>query len=177
MSPGPRERLIAATIELVRERGVHGAGLADVLERSGTARGSVYQHFPGGKGQLVAEAVRMAGDHLEGLMTRAVADDPERPAAAMVEALLDWWAREIRRHGGDRGCPIAAAAVDPDPVVQAAALHVFDRLHRRLTEATGDAETAGFVLSAVEGATLRARVTGDPRALDEVRRQAPRLLG
>lgn len=171
MSPGPRERLVTATIELVRERGVHGAGLADVLERAGTARGSVYQHFPEGKGQLVAEAVRVAGEHLERLM--AEHDDP----VAMVDALLAWWSREIDRHGGRRGCPIAAAAVDPDPVVNAAALEVFGRLHRRLTDATGDAALAGFVLSAVEGAVLRSRVTGDTAALDEVRTQARALLG
>jgi TetR/AcrR family transcriptional repressor of lmrAB and yxaGH operons len=171
MSPGPRERLVAATIDLVRERGVHGAGLADVLERAGTARGSVYQHFPDGKGQLVAEAVRVAGDHLEGLV--AAHEEP----VAMVDALLAWWAREIDRHGGRRGCPVAAAAVDPDPAVNAAALEVFERLHRRLADAIGDAARAGFVLSAVEGAVLRSRVAGDTTALDEVRSQLRTLLG
>ena len=54
MPPGPRERLIASAIDLVRARGVDGTGLAELLEHSGTARRSIYQHFPGGK----AEAAR-----------------------------------------------------------------------------------------------------------------------
>jgi TetR/AcrR family transcriptional repressor of lmrAB and yxaGH operons len=176
MPPGPRDRLVAATIDLVRERGVHGTGLADVLERSGTARASIYQHFPGGKGQLVAEAVRVAGDHLERVADRGLDAGASTRGAAMVEALLDWWSREITRHGGERGCPVAAAAVDADPLVRAAADGVFARLHRRLADEVGDAGLAGFVLSAVEGAVLRSRAAQDPAALEEARHQVRRLL-
>lgn len=177
MATGARDRIVTATIALVRERGVHGTGVAEVLERSGAARGSIYQHFPAGKPALVAEAVRVAGQHLERLMTDGAAAAPEQPAIAMLEALLDWWEREIRRHGGALGCPIAAAAVDDDPVVNAAAQAVFERLHALLSETTGDPSGASVALSAVEGAILRSRVARDPEPLDDVRRHLTGLLG
>ncbi len=42
---------------LIAERGVHGMSIADVLERSGAPRGSVYYHFPGGKDEMVLAAM------------------------------------------------------------------------------------------------------------------------
>ncbi|MCP9625448.1 TetR/AcrR family transcriptional regulator, partial [Nocardia otitidiscaviarum] len=56
MSAGPRDRLIESAIELVREQGVHGAGLSALLDRSRASRNSLYQHFPEGKGELVEGA-------------------------------------------------------------------------------------------------------------------------
>ncbi|MGL5445276.1 MAG: TetR family transcriptional regulator, partial [[Mycobacterium] stephanolepidis] len=44
VTPGPRQRLIDSAIAMMRERGVYGTGLADLLKRSGTARNSIYQH-------------------------------------------------------------------------------------------------------------------------------------
>lgn len=177
MATGARDRIVTATIALVRERGVHGTGVAEVLERSGAARGSIYQHFPAGKPALVAEAVRVAGLHLERIMTEGAAAAPNRPAVAMLEALLDWWEREIGRHGGALGCPVAAAAVDADPVVNAAAQAVFERLHGLLDETTGDTVGASVAISAVEGAILRSRVARSPRPLDDVRRHLTGLVG
>lgn len=177
MATGARDRIVSATITLVRERGVHGTGVAEVLERSGAARGSLYLHFPDGKPALVAEAVRVAGHHLERIMSDGAAAAPERPAVGMLVALLDWWEREIARHGGTLGCPVAAAAVDDDPVVNAAAQAVFERLQALLSGATGDPSTASVALSAVEGAILRSRVARDPAPLGDVRNHLAALLG
>jgi TetR/AcrR family transcriptional repressor of lmrAB and yxaGH operons len=46
MTAGPRTRLIESTIELVREQGVHAAGLATLLERGNVSRNSL---LPAGK--------------------------------------------------------------------------------------------------------------------------------
>ncbi len=51
---GPRARLIESAIQLVREQGVHAAGLAALLDRGKASRNSLYQHFPEGKSELVA---------------------------------------------------------------------------------------------------------------------------
>jgi AcrR family transcriptional regulator len=53
-----RDDMIRAAIELLCERGYAGTSFGDVLERSGAPRGSIYHHFPGGKQQLVTEAVQ-----------------------------------------------------------------------------------------------------------------------
>ena len=55
-----RDRMIQSAALLFRERGIEGTAFADVLQRSGAPRGSVYHHFPGGKQQLAEEATRWA---------------------------------------------------------------------------------------------------------------------
>lgn len=44
---------------MVQEFGVHAAGLTELLKRSNTARNSLYQHFPAGRGELVVTATQL----------------------------------------------------------------------------------------------------------------------
>src|SRR6478736_1028021 len=53
--------LIATAITMVQERGVHATGLSDLLRRSAAARNSIYQHFPGGKTELMVAVTDTAG--------------------------------------------------------------------------------------------------------------------
>jgi hypothetical protein len=43
-----KARMVQAAEQLLRERGHDATAFADVLERSGAPRGSVYFHFPAG---------------------------------------------------------------------------------------------------------------------------------
>ena len=55
--------MVLSALYLIAERGVQGTSIADVLERSGAPRGSVYHHFPGGKDEIVGAAMEyMATD-------------------------------------------------------------------------------------------------------------------
>ncbi len=49
MAGDVRQRMVLSALYLIAECGVQGTSIADVLERSGAPRGSVYHHFPGGK--------------------------------------------------------------------------------------------------------------------------------
>ena len=50
--------MLEAATQLFRVQGLHATGLAEVLEKSGAPRGSLYHYFPGGKEQLAVEALR-----------------------------------------------------------------------------------------------------------------------
>lgn len=172
--PGARDRLVSATITLLRERGVHGTGVAEVLERSGAARGSIYQHFPGGKEDLVVEATRSAGR----IAARHVASTSDGTAASTLDALVDWWRATLVRHDFGRGCPVAAAALDDSPAVLDAAASVLtewsDLLARVLMTEPGlddDAahRLAGFTIAAVEGALLQCRAQRSTAPLEDAR--------
>ena len=58
MAGDVRQRMVLSALYLFAERGVQGTSIADVLERSGAPRGSVYHHFPGGKDEIVSAAKR-----------------------------------------------------------------------------------------------------------------------
>ena len=60
----PRERMVISTALLIRERGAHSTAISDVLEHSGAPRGSAYHYFPGGRTQLLCEAVDYAAEYL-----------------------------------------------------------------------------------------------------------------
>src|SRR5580693_3044746 len=69
--PSPRERMVVSAALLIRERGAHATAISDVLEHSGAPRGSAYHYFPGGRTQLLCEAVDYAGEHVAAIVTEA----------------------------------------------------------------------------------------------------------
>ena len=56
-----RDRIVRSAAELVRERGVHGVGLRQIVAHANGPRGSLQRYFPGGKTQLIIEALNLAG--------------------------------------------------------------------------------------------------------------------
>src|SRR5690242_673458 len=56
-----RDRIVRSAAALVRERGVHGVGLRQIVDHADGPRGSLQRYFPGGKTQLITEALNLAG--------------------------------------------------------------------------------------------------------------------
>lgn len=79
---GTRDRLLTASVDLMRSRGFRGTALKDVTVAAGATTGSLYHFFPGGKDELVDAAIR--GD---GAAHEAVFVDVARRAAGPGEAL------------------------------------------------------------------------------------------
>lgn len=176
MTAGPRERLITSTIALVREHGVEGTGLTELINHSGAARGSIYQHFPGGKADLVEAATYAAGRWVSrSVASLAALGDPEAIVTAIVEATRLSFEKEHYRYG----CPVAAAASSGPGHTQAeqAAAAVFADWQAALASVFGTAgieaasaeSFASFVISALEGAILRSRASGTSDAFHAAR--------
>ncbi|WP_188113532.1 TetR/AcrR family transcriptional regulator [Nocardioides humilatus] len=176
MTAGPRERLVIGAIELVRRNGVAGTGLAELLTHSGTARGSIYQHFPGGKDELVEASVRLAGD----VMTFRADAQPRTPDEIVALVVASSRSALVESDFG-LGCPVVAAATaGPEhAAVVAAAGEVFAAWTAALADALvssgmprGAAPSfAGLVISAVEGALVQARARRSTQPFDDVEAQ------
>ena len=172
-----RDALIASITDLVRRRGVAGAGLNALLEDSGVARRTVYLNFPGGKAELVTEATRIAGQGLSAVIRSA--DDGGDPIQA-VRTFIDQWKAQLRATEMQAGCPIVAAILgrtEAPAAAQAAAQAVDDWqtvLADRLAGAGADPDNAcslaTLVIAAIEGAVLIALASGSTDALDDVGR-------
>lgn len=180
--------MVVSAALLIRERGARATAIADVLAHSGAPRGSAYHHFPGGRTQLLCEAVDYAGEYIAGVIETAV-NSPD-----LLDTLIDRYREQLISTDFRAGCPIAAVSVeagfdsDADrdrmaPVVERAAA-VFDRWTGLIAQrfvADGLAadradELAVFATSALEGALLLARVRRDLAPLDLVHRQLRSLL-
>lgn len=181
MASGPRQRLVAAAIELVRERGVEGAGLSDLLQRSGSARRSIYQHFPAGKLELIAASTRAAGGWMRRIL-RDMGATVETPR--LLALMIGEISKDLVRQDFRLGCPIAAAASADATVVRAAAGEVFagwvEELEGMLVRdgrtAAEAHSLAGFLVSAIEGAMLCARAVRSTEPLDQAAEQLSRLI-
>ena len=53
--------MIESAVVLLAKQGYRATSFDAVLERSKAPRGSIYHHFPGGKDELIAAAIDLAG--------------------------------------------------------------------------------------------------------------------
>lgn len=180
----PRRRMIASAALLLREQGLTGTSLGDVLEHSGAPRGSIYHHFPGGKVELVEAAVGSAGRFIEATLERAArSGDP----VAALHLFTAAWRQTLEASDFRAGCPIVAVAVeaqDDAPQLAAAAAAVFEAWRAvlvRLLVSSGVAHRradtiATTMVAAIEGAIVLCRARRDAQPLDDVGRELERLV-
>ena len=179
----PRERMVISAALLIRERGAHATAISDVLEHSGAPRGSAYHYFPGGRTQLLCEAVDYAGEHVAAIIAEA------RSGPELMDTLIDKYRRQLLDTGFRAGCPVVAVSVEAgeeermEPVVERAA-SVFDRwtdliAQRFISDGIAReraADLAVLATTALEGAIVLTRVRRDLTPLDVVHRQLRDLL-
>jgi AcrR family transcriptional regulator len=169
MSLDSREKMILAAQELLSERGYAGTSFGDVIERSGAPRGSIYHHFPGGKQQLVTEAVQR---YAAGVLAAIAKADEAGSSVDTVRVFVDVVRRGLRASDFRLGCAIAGVVLDATPSdVELLALTsaAFQGWRVRLAGAfrrDGATEAqarrlATLVVASVEGAMMLARAERD----------------
>ncbi|MFF4541069.1 TetR/AcrR family transcriptional regulator [Streptomyces aureus] len=184
---GPRERMVFSAAQLIRRDGVMATGMREVAAHANAPRGSLRHYFPGGKEQLVNEAVAWAGRYAARRVARFMGALSEPTPSGLFAAMVQQWTDEYRASGFEGGCPVAAATVDcaqSTDSTRDAAADAFARWTRPVAEALTDmgvpadeAEPlATLMISALEGALLIARAERDDRALTVVARELGPLL-
>jgi AcrR family transcriptional regulator len=183
---GHRERMVVSAALLIRERGAHPTAIADVLEHSGAPRGSAYHYFPGGRTQLLCEAIDYAGEYVAAKIANA------ESGLDALDKLVDDYRKQLLNTDFRAGCPVVAVTVeagDPDrpdaavPVIERAAA-AFTRWTNLIAErlvADGVPieradELAMLTTTSIEGAIVVARASRDVKPLDLVHRQLRALL-
>jgi len=171
--------MVYSAVQLVRERGVTATGVRDVVSHAQAPRGSFQHYFPGGKDQLVSEALLWAGDYAADWVARYTASARRPTPSGLFAHLASYWTSEFTRRGFARGCPIMATAADlaaaESPVgepMRAALARWDDALisalrHMGVPTARGR-RLATVMLSALEGAIMMARVRNSIRPLTTV---------
>ena len=173
-APASRDRMIEAAIDLLRESGLSGAGINEVVRHSGAPKGSVYHFFPDGKQQLATEALAVHAERVQAFMVRSLGTSAS--PATRVKSLFDAFARRVEESDFRRSCPAGAVCLDLDPSLD----HLRPVLAQMFTEwieliarhvDLGDARRsrsfAGLVLTAIEGAYIRCRAERSSRPFRE----------
>lgn len=173
-----RDRIVRSATALVRERGVHGVGLREIVAHADGPRGSLQRYFPGGKTQLITEALNLAGaevlhDTESGLRAATTLADA-------IDAIFAPWRRVLVESNFTMGCPIAATIIDAsgDDRLRDEARALLDQwrdsVHAALVKFGAQKSTArddaSVLLAAIEGALILSRANQSAEPLDTVQR-------
>jgi TetR/AcrR family transcriptional regulator, lmrAB and yxaGH operons repressor len=159
-----RDRMIGATITLMRRSGFSGAGINEVIRESGAPKGSLYHYFPGGKEQLATEALLDYSRGVLAFMDAAMAN--ETAAAAKVKALFGALARRLETGEFQSSCAAGTVTLDLEPeteplrrVIAGLFSDWVDLIarHFAIADRRRAKSFAGLVLTAIEGAYVRGR--------------------
>lgn len=171
---GSRQRMIEATIALLRASGLSGAGINEIVRESGAPKGSVYHFFPGGKLQICSEALQVYVQRVEEFIDAALGS--RQAPAGKVKALFDAFARRVAEGDFRRSCAVGAVTLDLDAdletlrAVLAAAFSDWVAAiarHFDFADARRTRSFAGLVLTSIEGAYIRCRAEHSNRPFKE----------
>jgi AcrR family transcriptional regulator len=169
-----RDRIVDVSAELLRRQGYAATGVKQIVTAAQAPFGSLYHHFPGGKEQLGAEAIRVSGALYEQLI--AAIFDPALDPPSAVRAFFAGAAEHLRETDYADACPIATVSLEvssTSETMREACAEVFESwiracVVRLVSSGLGEArsrELAIAMFAALEGAFVLARAVRSTEAL------------
>jgi TetR/AcrR family transcriptional regulator, transcriptional repressor for nem operon len=168
-----RERIVAATCDLIGERGVAETSLDDVLERAGASKSQLYHYFEDRYGLLRA-VVDHSADRVLGDLSPL---DSWKAIRTWFDSLVELQVE--RRACG--GCPLGSLVGQLAEADEQARLALADSFGRweshlsdglrsmqargKLARSADVAELATATLAAIQGGLILTQTTRDPRRL------------
>src|ERR1700691_3426719 len=108
----PREGMVGSAAQLIRRKGVSGPGMREIVTEADAPRGSLQHYFPGGKEELVSDALLWMGDVSARRIRRCLRQLESRTPSALLAAIVETWQRDLTNEQFIAGCPLVAAAAD-----------------------------------------------------------------
>ncbi len=179
-----RRRLVAGAADMIRRRGLAATSVRDLAKHARAPLGSTYHYFPGGKAELAAEAVALAGELTAAGLTRELRRGP----AEGLNSFLRRWRNSLLDSDFRAGCPVLAVSIEDVPEAEgaprAAAAAAFTGWIEILTsslcehgaEAAAAERTATLIVAAFEGSVAMCRAERSTATLDRVGEQLDTLV-
>lgn len=169
-----RQRMVTSAALMLRERGVAGTSIAGVLEHSHGPRGSVRHHFPGGRVELLTDALRWVGDLVSSQLRSGV--DAGLAPAELFGQICEYYQHQLATTDFAAGCPIGAAAQEAyaDNNLGPVVADIIDTWTALLAESltthgrepSEAADLALLCISTLEGAITISRVQHSTRPIE-----------
>jgi AcrR family transcriptional regulator len=182
--PEHRQRLIVGAADMLRRRGLAATSIRDLAKHTGAPLGSTYHYFPGGKEQLVTEAIQWAGGTYAHILKRQL----ERGPVAGLRGFIALWRQTIVDSDFRAGCPVLAVSVQEpakdDAGVLPAAAQIFETWERLLAKSLHahgasrrqSAQLATLIVASVEGTVVMCRAKRTTKPLDDIAPQLTALV-
>jgi AcrR family transcriptional regulator len=179
--------MVRSAAQLIRRKGVSGTGMREIVTEADAPRGSLQHYFPGGKEEIVSDALLWSGDVAARRIHRYLGELTSRTPSALLACIVDTWRRELTQEQFSAGCPLVAAAADTAAtseqlrqVLRRAFDGWLEPLSKSLVELGIPLDRADnlaiVVIAALEGAIILARVRRDLTPFDALIRELGPLL-
>jgi AcrR family transcriptional regulator len=189
--------MVAGAADLMSRRGVNATSMREVVRHTGTPRGSIGHHFPGGKQQLIEDALVFAGKQVSGPLAHLT---ETRGAIVGLRTFIALWRQTLERTKFQAGCPVLAVAVEqyvndatekdrePDEAAQQHLLDLangvfadwqqimFTALRREGVAPARARRLAALVIASTEGTVAMCRAARSAQPLDDVRQELELVL-
>lgn len=173
----PRERMVRSAAQLIRRKGVSGTGMREIVTEADAPRGSLQHYFPGGKEEIVSDALLWSGEVAARRIHRCLGELTSRTPSALLASIVDIWRRELTEEQFSAGCPLVAAAADTAATseqLRQVLRRAFDGWLEPLSKSLVDLgvplersdNLAIVVIAALEGAIILARIRRDLTPFD-----------
>jgi TetR/AcrR family transcriptional repressor of nem operon len=169
------DRIVEIASARIREEGIDGPGVAEIMKAAGLTHGGFYKHFES-RDELIDEAAEHVFEDSRRSMAAAI-DGAADPLAAFVDGYLSTGHRD----GPEAGCGVVALGTDaPRAGARVRAAYTdqvrfyLAELERLIGDLDGEAATrkqAVVALSMLVGSLLIARAVDDPALSDELLRE------
>jgi AcrR family transcriptional regulator len=182
--PEIRQRMVIGAADMLRRKGLAATSIRELAKHTGTPLGSTYHYFPGGKQQLVSEAIRWAGGTVAGILEQQLEKGPAEGLAAFIA----FWRETITSTDYRAGCPVLAVSVqepDGDDVAMLpVAAEIFETWQRLLADslrahgatARQARQLATLIVASIEGTVAMCRAKRSPKPLDDITPQLKTLI-
>ena len=197
MTSDTRAKMVAGAADLMSRRGVNATSMREVVRHTGTPRGSIGHHFPGGKQQLIEDALVFAGKQVSGPLEHLT---QKHGAVGGLRVFIALWRQTLERTQFRAGCPVLAVAVEqyvndatekggePDEAAQQHMLDLADGVfaewqrimfaalrHEGVAPARAR-RLAALVIASTEGTVVMCRAARSVQPLDDVRQELELVL-
>ena len=193
MTSDTRAKMVAGAADLMSRRGVNATSMREVVRHTGTPRGSIGHYFPGGKQQLIEDALAFAGRQVSGPLRHLT---QKQGAIGGLHAFISLWRQTLERTKFQAGCPVLAVAVEqllsdagaPDQAAQRRLLDLADGVfadwqkimvtalrHEGVMPARAR-RLAALVVASMEGTVAMCRAARSAQPLDDVRQELELVL-
>jgi AcrR family transcriptional regulator len=179
--------MVRTAAQLIRRQGISSTGMREIVAEADAPRGSLQHYFPGGKDQLVSEALLYMGGVAGRLTQRSLHAEGVSTPGELFTQIVKGWRDEFLSAGYGAGCPLVAAAADVAAYheeLRAIIARAFEDWQQPLAaalEVTGvpverAVDLAVLLISALEGAIVLARIRQDVEPLDVIVAELAPLL-
>lgn len=101
-------RIVESAARLMRERGIDGTGVADVMNEAGLTHGGFYRHFPN-KESLLGSALEAAFEQTFARLKHGLETSPSSDGTT---SLQNFYLSKTHVDNVGMGCPVAALTCD-----------------------------------------------------------------